>query len=281
MDRIIEIRVRGNHLTKDNDLAGVQGEANATLLRIDFDEGWDGYTKKVVFLDAKGITAVARTLTADLLEDITKSVRVYLCPIPCEALSEAGRCSFGISGYVDGKRHRTVEDTLKVLRSDLPDEGATPADPMPTQAEQLQVQIDSMLGQMQAMASAAVSAVSAAAISEEHAREDEVSAEASMNVAAESAITAVAARDQAVAAAARAQAEAERATVPAVEGVYNVVLVDRVTGDKWALIVENGAIVLLGVDYSTSTAEPVMIDATTGAAYEMIVESGVLKLMEV
>ena len=40
MDRLIEIKVSGNHLWKDNDLAGVQGEGNITFLRITFDSGF-------------------------------------------------------------------------------------------------------------------------------------------------------------------------------------------------------------------------------------------------
>ena len=37
MDRIIEIKVNGSHLTKDSRYAGVQHEANAKSLRIEFD----------------------------------------------------------------------------------------------------------------------------------------------------------------------------------------------------------------------------------------------------
>ena len=76
MDRIIEVKVNGNYLTKDNSCAGVQYEANVTRLRIEFDEGWDGYAKTVTFWNALGKNPVKRTLTADLLEDIVKSARV-------------------------------------------------------------------------------------------------------------------------------------------------------------------------------------------------------------
>ena len=69
--------------------------------------------------------------------------------------------------------------------------------------------------------------------------------------------------------------------MPAVDGIYNIVLTDRVTGEKFALIVEDGVLHLLSVNYDTATETPVLIDNNTGTAYQMIAEGGVLKLMEV
>jgi hypothetical protein len=152
MDRIIEVKVSGSHLAKDNRYAGVQHEANAKSLRIEFDEGWDGYAKKVTFWDATGGNPVERTLTTDLLEDMTASTRIYLCPIPGEAMAESGELTFVIDGYVDGKRQRSVSDTLIVEAAPFIDKADQPADPTPTQAEQLQKQIDGILPSMQEQA---------------------------------------------------------------------------------------------------------------------------------
>lgn len=145
MDRIIEVKVGGNYLSKDNSNAGVQYESNVTNLRIIFDEGWDGYAKKVTFWDAKGANPVERTLTADLLEDITKSTRVYLCPIPGEPMAESGWFTFVIDGYADGKRQRSISDKLRVKPAPFKETAGQPVDPTPTQAEQLQSQIDDLL----------------------------------------------------------------------------------------------------------------------------------------
>lgn len=79
----------------------------------------------------------------------------------------------------------------------------------------------------------------------------------------------------------RAQAEADRATVPAVKGVYNVVLNDRITGEKYALIVENGCLMLLGVSDALAAAEVHLIESVTGTAWTLTVENGVLILKEV
>lgn len=193
MDRIIEVKVNGNHLTKDNRYAGVQGEANVTSLRIEFDAGWDGYAKKVTFWNALGENPVERTLTTNLLEDITKSTRIYLCPIPGEPLVHAGDIDFVVDGYVDGKRQRSAGDRLTVKPSPYTDNAGEPADPTPTQAEQLQGEIDQIIGTIQEAtqsAAAAAASESAAKASEEAAEDSADSAGKDARVAEESARTA-------------------------------------------------------------------------------------------
>lgn len=145
MNRIIEVKVNGDYLVKDSDQAGTQFEANVNSLRITFDESWDGFIKKVLFWDAAGKNPVRRILTAEMLENAEKDLRVYLCPIPGEPMAVAGKCEFVIEGYVDGKRQRTVADTLKVKASPRSETETEPADPTPSQAEQLQMQINALM----------------------------------------------------------------------------------------------------------------------------------------
>lgn len=149
MDRIIQVNVSGDYLTKDSDQAGTQCEANVTILRIAFDESWDGFAKKVLFWDAAGENPVRRILTVDMLENIAEDPRVYLCPIPGEPMAVAGKCEFVIEGYVDGKRQRTVGDKLKVKPSPHTEAESEPVDPTPTQAEQLQTQMDALIEDIQ------------------------------------------------------------------------------------------------------------------------------------
>ena len=191
MDRSIEVKVNGSYLTLDNKNAGVQHEANVTSLRITFDPGWDGYAKKVTWWNAKGQNPVERTLTADLLEDILVSTRVYLCPIPGEPLTEAGWCTFVIDGYISGKRMRSVSGELLVKEADFIEQADEPADPTPTQAEQLQAQIDSILSDVQedmqaaqAAADAAQSAQTAAENAEAAAKSAQTAAESAEDAAA-------------------------------------------------------------------------------------------------
>lgn len=77
------------------------------------------------------------------------------------------------------------------------------------------------------------------------------------------------------------QAAAEGIAIPAVEGVYNVILSDRVTGDQYALIVESGILKLLGVSGGLTATELELPDLTTGTGYALVVEDGTLKLQEV
>lgn len=143
IDRRIEVKVSGAYLDKDNRNAGVQYESNVTELRIEFDEGWDNYAKTVTFWNALMANPVKRTLTTDLLED--GSTSVYLVPIPGEALTEAGEMTFVIDGYVDGKRKRSVSTTLWVSEAPYAEDAAEPSDPTPSQAEQLQEQVDDII----------------------------------------------------------------------------------------------------------------------------------------
>ena len=160
MDSIINVKVRGNHLSKDNRNAGVQYEANVTHLRIDFDEGWDGYAKSVTFWNALMGNPTKITLTTDKLEDILVSPRTYLIPIPGEAMTEAGYPTFVIDGFVDGKRKRSLADTLWVKEAPYDEDAGEPADPTPSQAEQLQVQVDQIMGTIQNAAQSAADALS-------------------------------------------------------------------------------------------------------------------------
>lgn len=149
MDRIINVKVGGNHLSKDNKNAGVRGEGNVTLLRITFDEGWDGYAKTVTFFDAHGNNPVKRVETVDLIEDIENDARTYLTPIPPEAMTVAGELTFVIDGYLDGKRQRSFADTLVVKDAPIADNAGEPTDATPTEPEQWQTQIDTMMGTIQ------------------------------------------------------------------------------------------------------------------------------------
>lgn len=152
MDRMIRVKVDGHHLTKDNRRAGIQHEANAAVLRIEFDPGWDGFAKKITFWNADGKHPVERVLTADLLEDRMGDTRIYRCPIPGEAMEEAGELTFIIDGYVGGKRQRSISDTLKVEAAPFIDKAGEPSDPTPSQAEQLQAQVEALLGDIRAEA---------------------------------------------------------------------------------------------------------------------------------
>lgn len=204
MDRTIEVKVNGSYITKDNRNAGVQHEANSTSLRIEFDPGWDSYAKKITWWNAKGEDPVEITLGTNLLEDAAASTRIYLCPIPMEPLAECGECTFVIDGYVDGKRQRSAADQLWVKEAPFKENAGQPSDPTPSQAEQLQKEIDGIKGTI----SQAVASRDAAAESAAQAKTSETAAASSAGAAAKSE---AAADESAASAAADASAAAKSA----------------------------------------------------------------------
>ena len=206
MDRRIEVKINGSYVTKDCRNAGVQHEGNVTYLRLEFDPGWDGYAKKITWWNAKGENPVALTLGADRLENLTESTRIYLCPIPAEALNECGECTFVVDGYADGKRQRSAADRLTVKEAPCEENPGESVSPTPSQAEQLQKEIDKLLPTLQADKRAAQEAGAAAELARDQARESAASAQEQ----------AAAAKSQAD----RAQGQADRAAA-ALEGLQN------------------------------------------------------------
>lgn len=215
MDRLIEVKVTGNHVIKDSTIGGIQGSANVTYLRISFDAGWEGFAKKVTFWDALGYNPVKILLTTDKLEDITKSTLVYLCPIPGEALAEGGWFEFVIEGYVDGKRQRAAKDKLFCKAAPMAENAGDPSEPTPSQAEQLQKQIDGIIKDVQEAAVSAAAAAESeknALASEEAAAQSENNSSANMNAAAEYAAAAAQSADHAATSKTAAAASAAAAS---------------------------------------------------------------------
>lgn len=144
MDRIINVKVGGNYLLKDNKNAGVRGEANVTRLRITFDDGWitDEYAKRVVFWDARGLNPVV----VDLLPTLAEDDRTYLVPIPQEPMMETGKLTFVIEGTKDNKVQRSLSDKLEVKDSPIAENAGQPVPPKPTEIEQIRESIASIEG---------------------------------------------------------------------------------------------------------------------------------------
>lgn len=144
MDRIINVKVGGNYLLKDNKNAGVRGEANVTRLRITFDDGWlkENYAKKVTFWDAKGLNPVV----VDLLPTMAEDDRTYLVPIPKEPLAEEGKLTFVIEGEIEGKVQRSLSDTLEVKFSPVANNAGQAVPPTPDELTQVRNSLEEVKG---------------------------------------------------------------------------------------------------------------------------------------
>lgn len=142
MDRIINVKVGGNYISKDSKNAGVRGEANVTKLRITFDEGWDGFTKTITFWNARGLNPVV----IDLLPHLAESSLVYLVPIPAEPMEIAGELTFVIEGTVNDKVQRSFEDKLEVKDASIATNAGQPVPPTESELKQLSGEIEQIKG---------------------------------------------------------------------------------------------------------------------------------------
>lgn len=242
--KIVTLQIKDEFISGAGVSIGAVGSHDDVLLEMDFRKSaaWDGTTKRAIFSNALGKTITPVLLTTNLLEEGQSDV--YLVPVPGEAKDVAGECFLTVEGFFINDGVETVRIvTEEVNFRVLPSKLYTGTFIIsPSAAEQLQAEIEQIkTGQAEA----------------------------------EKAV------EQARSEADRAQAEAERASVPAVDGVYNIIIVDRITGDKYALIVENGVLEILGVSNTLKATELNLIDSVTGVAYELLVESGKITLQEV
>lgn len=146
MDRIINVKVSGNYVSKDNKVAGVRGEGNVTTLRITFDAGWYDYSKTVTFFDARGENPVKVILTTNISEKVVDKAETYRVPIPQEPMMVAGMLTFVIDGVIEGKRQRSLSDQLEVKDAPIADDAVEPTDPTATPYEQLQAEFEAVKG---------------------------------------------------------------------------------------------------------------------------------------
>lgn len=201
MDKTIDIYVNGSYMRKNSNAAGIQGEGNVTNLHITFDESWAGAAKSVTFWDALGENPVTRTLTNDLLVDLAVSLLEYSVPIPAEPLAHEGYLTFVIDGYLDGKRKRSVQDTLFVEAALIAETEGEPVDPTPTQAEQLQTAIEAILPRVQEETIKAQTAADIATEQAYNAEQSAISAQNDAQTASEAATSATASKEAAAASA--------------------------------------------------------------------------------
>lgn len=208
MDRLVEIKVKYGTAVSDSKFIGVVGDAFITAMRVTFDADWDGFAKTLTMWDARGQNPVAVLLGANLLEDVAVG-NVYLVPIPAEPLARQGD---GIAAVFEGTKtldgvttvQRTENLYFTVLEASVADGAGAPSDVTPSQAEQLQSEIEGILPTLRADLEAAQAAHDGA--------EGALTAAEWAQAAAEEALSgAAAAKDGALAAKAASEAGAAAA----------------------------------------------------------------------
>lgn len=144
MDRTIHVSVKGSYVSKDGKNAGVQGEANATVMTVTFSGEWESCAKRIIWLDARGENPT-EVLLAHSPEELEAGIDplTFETRIPGEALTSPGECSFTIEGNESGVVVLSATERLNVIPNDAYGKTAGEAeDPTPDQALQLQAQID-------------------------------------------------------------------------------------------------------------------------------------------
>nr|DAM55475.1 MAG TPA: hypothetical protein [Caudoviricetes sp.] len=204
MTRTIPLKIQNEYIAGDKVLIGAAGSHNDVVLRMEFSPLWEGLTKTVQFRDALGEKTIETLLTAELLEK--NSTTVYMVPVPNGAKKYAGEMTLAVKGAaVSGDKETrattAVHGAFTVGESKWDTNAETEQDVPPTQAEQLQSQIDAVLGTIN---NAAASANAAAASAQSAAESAETATAAAGSIG--NAVTA-AAKSAAAAAASEKNAE--------------------------------------------------------------------------
>lgn len=145
MRRIIECQVTDEYVRGDRMVVGAAGSHNDVALRLAFNPMWAGTARSIVWKDALGGNPIVTVLGTDLL--VPGETEVYIVPIPAEPKAYAGDMSMTIKGaVVDGDKVTSATLTARafftVMESDWDEDAEDTQDITPTQAEQLQAQLE-------------------------------------------------------------------------------------------------------------------------------------------
>lgn len=207
MARYIDLEVTEEYIKGSGAFVGAAQSHDDVVFKIKFGGMWNGTTKTVQFLDARHtLPATEIVLTTSDLYNNTPGT--YLVPIPYEAKRYAGKMAMTIKGVIVNSTTQTetsailaVSGEFVVKESNWDSQGQSAQDVTPTQAEQLQQELDSILGSI----TTAINAAASAAVSE-------TNASSSANVASIAKNLAIVAKEAAEAAQAIASSAATTAT---------------------------------------------------------------------
>ena len=222
MTRTIPLKIQNEYIAGDKVLIGAAGSHNDVVLRMEFSPLWEGLTKTVQFRDALGEKTIETLLTADLLEK--NSTTVYMVPVPNGAKKYAGEMTLAVKGAaVSGDKETrattAVHGAFTVGESKWDTSAETEQDVPPTQAEQLQSQIENVLATIvdaRKAATEAAKSAEGAALSQSRAQTSEQYAgeyaQGAANSEASASSSATAAENSAASASSSATAAASSAT---------------------------------------------------------------------
>lgn len=160
MSKIIECQVNDEYVLGSGVVIGAAGSYGDVILRLKFNEMWDGLAIMATFKDALNKSPVVIMLVPSMLAD--GEVRTYEVHIPQEAKRTAGRARLTLTGYsiytIEDETIKPFKDSLtntstaffRVLESDaaIADDGSIDASQTPTLAEQAQIALNYANGKL-------------------------------------------------------------------------------------------------------------------------------------
>ena len=147
MKKVLKCFVADEYVVGTDVSIGAAGSHNDVLLELTFSPLWDGTTKQIVWKDALGENPTVCLLTEEMRIEGTNT---YQVPIPAEAKREEGLCSMYVRGTIvnDGVEESctmTVRAHFRVMPSGKDENAEESQDVTPSQAVQLQQQVDKAL----------------------------------------------------------------------------------------------------------------------------------------
>ncbi|MDR2671384.1 MAG: collagen-like protein [Oscillospiraceae bacterium] len=161
--REVHAQVTGEFVDLSSKNAGVQGEGNITTLVIDCSAEWQQLSKRLIWRDAQGGNPVAILLYDSVVDILSgKDPLHFETPIPREPLILPGWCEFTLEGY-RGSDPAAIAYTIRApLEVKVSDTFYKPAEPTPTQAQQLQSMMEDVIDQTAEKVQEAMDALAAA-----------------------------------------------------------------------------------------------------------------------
>lgn len=164
--RIIPCQVCDEYIKGAGVVVGAAGSHHDVLLELAFSPLWEGLAKTITWFDALGEHPTITVLSPNLLAP--GELEVYRVPIPAEAKAVAGEMELTIKGVAvaDGVESRaTVAATarFRVLPGKWSPDAEESQQITPSQAEQIQAQIEAIKSHFVAAAEDAASAAASAA----------------------------------------------------------------------------------------------------------------------
>ena len=162
--KVINCKVADEYVQGAGVAVGAAGSHDDVALRLTFSPMWDGTSKKITWLDARGENPTLTVLTTNLRENGASNI--YLVPVPAPPKAISGQmmmtiCGVKVQNEIETSATVTATAYFTVLESRLDPDAEETQDITPTQAEQMQAEIEAQVQRIENMTASAVKGTNA------------------------------------------------------------------------------------------------------------------------